>query len=93
MKNNIEYIIGKGKIGTWNGIGVKGWLYEISIQNKVSLQYTCHHNNAQINQINNANRNDITIQSIKLFNLSFLILIVINNTTKNHVIAHAREKL
>ena len=32
MKNNIEYIIGKGKTGTLKGTGVNGWLYIISIQ-------------------------------------------------------------
>ncbi len=32
IKNNNEYIIGKGKTGTLKGTGVKGWLYIISIQ-------------------------------------------------------------
>lgn len=32
IKNIIEYITGKGNIGTLYGTGVKGWLYIISIQ-------------------------------------------------------------
>ncbi len=93
MKNNIEYTIGRGKIGTWKGIGVNGWVYDISIQNKVSLPYICQPNKAHIKPIDNMNNKEIVIQSIKLTSLSFLILIVIYKTRKNHVIAQASEKL
>lgn len=92
-KNSIEYTIGKGKTGTWKGTGVKGCVYKISIQNKVSFPYTCQPNNAQINQINNIKNNEIAIQSMKLSNFSFLIFIVINRTEKNHIRAQAKEKL
>lgn len=93
MKNSIEYTIGRGNIGTWNGIGVNGWVYNISIPNVVSLPYTCHQSKAHIKPIDSINKNEIVIQSIKLSNLSFLILIVINKTIKNQVIAQASEKL
>ncbi len=38
IKNRIEYTIARGKTGIWYGTGVKGWLYETSIQKVVSLQ-------------------------------------------------------
>lgn len=64
IKLIIEYTIGRGNIGTWKGIGVNGWVYEISIPNRVSLQNTCHHNKAQIKPINKTNRKEIVNQSI-----------------------------
>lgn len=93
IKKTIEYTIGRGNIATLYGTGVNGWLYINSIQKKVSFQYTCHHNNAQIYQIGRIKRNDKTSQFIKLSSFSSLILINIWNTTKNQNNAHINEKL
>lgn len=93
IKNIIEYTIGRGKIATLYGTGVNGWLYISSIHKKVSFQYTCHHNNAQIYQTGNINKNDKTSQFIKLSSFSSLILIKIWKTTKNQNNAHINEKL
>ncbi len=92
-KNINEYTIGRGKIGTWKGTGVNGWLYEISIPKKVSLQYTCQPSKAHIKPIAKIKNNDIHNQSIKLSIFSFLNLIFIHNTNKNQKIAQASEKL
>jgi len=93
IKNNIEYIIGNGKIGTWKGTGEYALLYNISIQKYVSLQYTCHHKNAHIYQINNINRNDKTRGSINLINFFSFLFNLIIKTIKNHIIAQTSEKL
>ena len=86
-------MIARGKIGIWNGTGVKGWVYNISIPINVSLPYTCHQKKAQINQTDKTNNSEMVNQSIKLSNFSFLIFSNMAKTVKNHINAHAREKL
>jgi len=93
MKKIMEYIIGNGKIGTWNGTGENALLYKISIQKYVSFQYTCHHKRAQIYHINKINKNDNTSGSINFIIFFFSIFKLIKNTIKNQIIAQTREKL
>ena len=57
-KNERAYTIGRGKIGTWKGTGVNGWLYSISIPKNVSRPYTCPQNSAPIYQIGSINKSD-----------------------------------
>ena len=93
IKNKTEYIIDSGKIGTWYGIGVNGWVYNNSIQKWVSLQNTCHQKNAQIYPINNTKINDITNGSIYLLILSLFIFVCITKTKIKPNNAHISEKL
>ena len=75
IKNEAKaYMIGRGKIGTWNGIGLNECLlYNISIQKFVSLQYTCHQKKDPIYQIVSAQKNAITTQSTYRSKLLFSI--------------------